>query len=50
MRRKLADNRATCALFDGDRLRRGIERAYSTMWDIYRRGESPRSFRFEPGA
>jgi len=50
MRRKLADGRATCALFDGDRLRRHVEAAYSTMWDIYRRGEHPRSFRVEPSA
>ena len=45
MRRKLEDNRRTCPLFDGDRFRRGIEVAYATMWDIHRRGESPRSFR-----
>jgi hypothetical protein len=31
-------------LFDTDRLRRDIERAYVTMWDIARRGEPPRSF------
>jgi protein O-GlcNAc transferase len=30
---------------DNDRFRRGIETAYTTMWDIYQRGESPRSFR-----
>jgi protein O-GlcNAc transferase len=45
IRRKLADNRTTCPLFDGDRFRRHIESAYETMWDIYRQGESPRSFR-----
>jgi predicted O-linked N-acetylglucosamine transferase (SPINDLY family) len=50
MRRKLADNRATCPLFDGDRFRRGVEAAYATMWDIYRKGEGPRSFRVEPDA
>jgi protein O-GlcNAc transferase len=50
MRRKLAANRATCALFDSGRFRRNIEAAYSTMWDIYRRGESPKSFRVEPKA
>jgi len=50
MRRKLADNRAPCALFDSDRFRRHLEAAYATMWDIYRRGESPRSFRVEPSA
>jgi predicted O-linked N-acetylglucosamine transferase (SPINDLY family) len=50
IRRKLADNRASCALFDGDRFRRGIEAAYTTMWDIYRRGERPHGFRVEPQA
>jgi predicted O-linked N-acetylglucosamine transferase (SPINDLY family) len=49
-RRKLADNRPTCALFDGDRFRRHVEAAYATMWDIHRRGGSPRSFRVEPDA
>jgi predicted O-linked N-acetylglucosamine transferase (SPINDLY family) len=48
IRRKLADNRPTCRLFDSDRFRRHIEAAYETMWDIYRRGESPKSFRVEP--
>ena len=47
-RRKLADNRSTCLLFDSDRFRRHIEAAYTTMWDIHRRGESPRNFRVEP--
>jgi protein O-GlcNAc transferase len=41
---KLDGNRKTSALFDTDRLRRDIERAYVTMWDIARRGEPPRSF------
>jgi protein O-GlcNAc transferase len=50
IRRKLADGRTTCALFDGNRLRRHVEAAYSTMWDIYLRGERPRSFRVEPSA
>jgi protein O-GlcNAc transferase len=50
IRRKLADNRATCPLFDSDRFRRHIEAAYTTMWDIYRRGEPPHSFRVEPNA
>jgi len=44
IRQKLEGNRETCALFDTDRLRRDIERAYVTMWDIARRGEPPRSF------
>jgi len=48
IRRKLAENRLACPLFDTDRFRRHIEAAYSTMWDIYRRGEAPRSFKIEP--
>ena len=50
IRRKLEDNRSNCPLFDSDRLRRHVETAYQTMWDIHRRGESPRSFRVEPNA
>jgi protein O-GlcNAc transferase len=48
IRRKLADNRSTCRMFDSDRFRRHIEAAYETMWDIHRRGERPKSFRVEP--
>ncbi len=48
IRRKLAANRLACPLFDTDRFRRHIEAAYATMWDIYRRGEAPRSFRVDP--
>jgi protein O-GlcNAc transferase len=44
IRQKLKANRPTCPLFDTDRLRRDIERAYVTMWEIARRGEPPRSF------
>jgi len=44
LRKKLAGNRETSPLFDTDRTRRHIERAYVTMWDIAQRGESPRSF------
>ena len=47
-RHKLQHNRPTCRLFDSDRFRHQIEAAYSTMWDICRRGESPRSFCIEP--
>ena len=50
MRRKLADNRSSCPLFDGDRFRRGVEAAYASMWDIYRRGERPTSFRVDAQA
>jgi protein O-GlcNAc transferase len=48
IRRKLADQRPTCPLFDAERFRRHVEAAYATMWDIYQRGEIPRSFRVEP--
>ena len=48
IRRKLADNRPICPLFDSDRFRRHVEAAYETMWDINRRGEGPKSFRVEP--
>jgi predicted O-linked N-acetylglucosamine transferase (SPINDLY family) len=49
IRQKLDGNRKACPLFDTDRLRRHIERAYMTMWDISRRGESPRSFAVDAG-
>ena len=44
LRRRLAQSRLTCPLFDTDRFRRHVEAAYTTMWDIWRRGEPPRSF------
>jgi protein O-GlcNAc transferase len=47
IRRKLAQNRLRCPLFDTDRFRRHIEAAYLTAWEIWQRGESPRSFRVE---
>ena len=49
VRRKLAANRLTHALFDTDRFRRHLEAAYATMWDIWQRGEPPRSFSVPPG-
>jgi predicted O-linked N-acetylglucosamine transferase (SPINDLY family) len=48
VRRKLSDNRLSFPLFDTDRFRRHIEAAYTTMCEIHRRGESPRSFSVEP--
>jgi protein O-GlcNAc transferase len=45
---RLIHNRDSCALFDTDRFRRHIERAYTTMVNIHRRGESPRSFSVPP--
>jgi predicted O-linked N-acetylglucosamine transferase (SPINDLY family) len=44
LRAKLAAHRRTKPLFDTDRFRRSIERAYEEMFDIRRRGEPPRSF------
>jgi protein O-GlcNAc transferase len=48
VRRKLEDNRLTHPLFDSDRFRSHIEAAYLSMWDIWQRGEQPRSFTVEP--
>jgi protein O-GlcNAc transferase len=45
---RLEQNRATSLLFDTDRLRRHIEAAYRTMWEIWQRGERPRSFAVAP--
>src|SRR5258708_4249231 len=44
LRRRLAQNRSTCPLFDTDRFRRHIEAAYATMWERWQRGKSPRGF------
>jgi len=48
IRRKLQENRGTCPLFDTDRFRRHLETAYAMMWELYLRGESPRSFAVPP--
>jgi len=50
VRQKLEHNRLTCALFDANRFRAHLEAAYATMWDLYQRGESPRSFSVAPQA
>jgi len=47
IRAKLARNRLTYPLFDTDLFRRHIEAAYTRMWDIWQRGESPQSFSVE---
>ena len=44
LRKKLADNRATCALFDTERFRRRIESAYETMVANWRAGNAPAGF------
>jgi protein O-GlcNAc transferase len=49
IRRKMAESRLECPLFDSDRLRRRIEAAYMTMWHMHERGEAPRCFTVGPG-
>ena len=49
LRDRLAANRLTYPLFNSDRYRRGIEAAYTTMWEIWQRGETPRNFAVPPG-
>ncbi len=48
VREKLKQNRLTCPLFDSDRYRRHLEVAYFEMWNLWQRGERPRSFAIEP--
>jgi predicted O-linked N-acetylglucosamine transferase (SPINDLY family) len=48
LRERLARNRLTHPLFDTDRSRRHIEAAYSTMMELWRSGETPRSFSVAP--
>jgi protein O-GlcNAc transferase len=50
IRAKLRDVKTTCRLFDTDRFRQGLESAYTTMWEIWQRGEPPRSFSVDPPA
>lgn len=47
LRAKLARHRLTHPLFDARRFCRHIEAAYTTMWEIWQRGEEPRSFAVE---
>jgi predicted O-linked N-acetylglucosamine transferase (SPINDLY family) len=47
LKERLAQNRLTLPLFDTDRFRRHIEKAYQSMWETWQRGESPRSFAVE---
>jgi len=49
VRQQLARNLATCPLYDTDRFRRRIEAAYTTMWEIWQRGEAPRAFAVASG-
>jgi protein O-GlcNAc transferase len=47
-RARLAANRLASPLFDTARFCRDIESVYTTMWEKYRRGEAPASFRVNP--
>ena len=44
LRSKLQQNRLTHPLFDTDRFRRNIEKAYTTMWETSQRGDAPKAF------
>jgi protein O-GlcNAc transferase len=48
IRQRLERNRLEFPLFDTDRLCRHIETAYTTMWELWQRGEKPRSFSVAP--
>lgn len=48
IRTKLARNRSACSLFDTDRFRRHIEKAYIRMWERHQRGEPPASIVIQP--
>jgi predicted O-linked N-acetylglucosamine transferase (SPINDLY family) len=47
-RGRLASNRKTWPLFDSERFCRHLEMAYARMWEIFTRGEPPRSFSVAP--
>jgi predicted O-linked N-acetylglucosamine transferase (SPINDLY family) len=49
-RERLQLNKLTYPLFDGDCYRRQIEAAYTTMWELWQRGERPRNFTIAAGA
>ncbi|NJL58360.1 MAG: hypothetical protein HC887_00630 [Desulfobacteraceae bacterium] len=42
VRQRLEKNRYTEPLFDTPRFARNLESAYQQVWQIYRRGETPR--------
>jgi protein O-GlcNAc transferase len=44
LRERLARNRLTRPLFDSKRYCGHIEAAYTRMWELWQRGESPQSF------
>jgi predicted O-linked N-acetylglucosamine transferase (SPINDLY family) len=46
-RGRLARHRLDCPLFDADRFRRNLERAYLRMWERWQCGEPPEAFRVD---
>jgi predicted O-linked N-acetylglucosamine transferase (SPINDLY family) len=44
LKQKLSRNQRTFPLFDTDRFRRHIEKAFVTMWEYYQRGNAPAGF------
>jgi protein O-GlcNAc transferase len=44
LRERLQKNRLKCSLFNTDLFCRHMEAAYTTMWELWQRGETPRSF------
>jgi protein O-GlcNAc transferase len=47
-RQRLERNLLECPLFATDRFCRHIETAYTAMWELWQRGEKPRSFSIAP--
>jgi protein O-GlcNAc transferase len=50
LREKLVQCRLTTPLFDTARFVRDIEAAYTSMWEIWHRGESPHAFAVGSGS
>ena len=44
IKKRLAENRLTCPLFDTDLVRRNLEEAYTVMWARRQAGDKPASF------
>ena len=48
LRARLERSKRSAPLFDADRFRRHIESAFTTMWEIWQRGDEPRAFAVKP--
>jgi predicted O-linked N-acetylglucosamine transferase (SPINDLY family) len=48
VRTRLEANRKISPLFDGGQFARNLEKAYTTMWEIYVSGEKPQAFAVSP--